>query len=269
MLEGAALKSRFTGRKVDARIFLAEALRGERNFTDADLSGCDLAAYPRKVERFNQMMLDRCVPPNDPAYHLLVEGNWLDVDNSTMLDTLERNRRAFEANRFYFTQANMYGFCAIGTWLPLADLRYTYLDSSDMTESFLARAMFDDAEGPSLQAENVDLREASFCGARFLKANFSGSLLQGSRMLQANFVNSAFQHSNLNGAELENTDMSGCDFSHASLLRVSGLSSANWSGARFTRTKVKKEDVKVIKQKRELDGLDDSTPEHRALRKGK
>jgi uncharacterized protein YjbI with pentapeptide repeats len=263
------LKSRFTGRKVDARIFLAEALRGERNFTDADLTGCDVAAYPDHVERFNNMMVRRCVPETDPAFDYLIRGNWLDMDARMLQATLDRNRRAFEAQRLFFTQANMSGFIAIGMWLSMVDLRYTYLDSSDMTECFLAKALFDDAEAPSIQLENTDLREASFCGARFLKANMAGSLLQGSRMIQTNFVNTAFIGANLDDSTMENTDMSGCDFTQASLMRVKGLSSANWGGAMFKRTRVKKEDVQIIRSKRDLDGLDDSTPEHRALRKGK
>ena len=263
------MKSRFTGRKIDARMFLAEALRGERNFTDADLTGCDIGAYPQHVDKFNRMMVGKCVPPNDPAYPELITGNWLDVDHRTLEQTLDRNRRYFEAQRLFFTQANMSGFMAVGMWLPLADFRYTYLDSSDLTESFMARTMFYDAEAPNIQMENADLRSSSFCGARFQKANFSGSLMQNSRMVQSNFVNRIFFGANLDGSEFENTDMSGCDFSQASMLRVSGLSSANWSGARFKRTKVKKADVKINRSKRERDGRDDSTPEHRALRKGK
>lgn len=263
------MKSRFTGRKVMAKMFLAEALRGERNFTDCDLSGCDLAAHPQHVERFNQMMVDRCVPPDDPSYPDLVRGNWLELEHNVLRYTLEKNRRAFEPERFYFTQANLSGFIAIGMWFPMVDLRYTYLDSADLTECFLCGALFDDADAPSVHMENADVRDASFCGARFLRANMAGSLLQGSRMLQANFVNSSFVGANLNGAVMENTDMTGCDFAKASLMEVEGLSSTNWSGASFKKTLARREDIEIIKRKRELDGLDTTTPEHRALRKGK
>jgi len=263
------MKSRFHGRKVDARIFLAEAIRGERNFTDSDLSKCDLAAHPQHVERFNQALLDKCVPPTDPAYLDLMKGNWLDIDCDILRETLERNERQFQAERFYFTQANMSGFCAIGMWFPLVDLRYTYLDSADLTECFMPRAMLDEAEGPSMVAQNADLREAAFLGGRFLKANLAGSALQGSRLVQSSFVNGCFDGANLDGSTIENTDLSGCDFSRASLLKVTGLTTANWSGARFAKTKVSKQDAVAIKTKQDLDHLDTCTPEHRALRKGR
>jgi uncharacterized protein YjbI with pentapeptide repeats len=263
------MKSRFHGRKVDAGIFLAEAIRGERNFTDCDLSKCDLAAHPQHVEKFNKALLDRCVPPTDVAYNELMAGNWHNLDPWLVHETLERYDRQFHAERFYFTQANMCGFCAIGMWFPMVDLRYTYLDSADFTECFMPQAMFDEAEGPSIVLQHTDLREAAFHGCRFLKANLTGSLLQGSRLIQSSFVNSNFDSSNLDGATIENTDLSGCDFSRASLLKVQGLSSANWSGTKFIKTKVSKEDAQIIKTKRELDHLDMCTPEHRALRKGK
>jgi uncharacterized membrane protein YgcG len=142
------MKSRFHGRKVDARIFLAEALRGERNFTDCDLSKCDLAAHPQHVDRFNQNLLDRCVPPTDPAYPELMNGNWLDIDTDLLRETFQRHEQKFQSERFYFTQANMSGFVAIGMWFPKVDLRYTYLDCADFTECFMARAMFGDGGGP-------------------------------------------------------------------------------------------------------------------------
>lgn len=263
------LKSRFTGRKVDARIFLAEAIRGERNFTDSDMTGCDLAAYPKQVEKFNQAVIDRCVPLDDPCYPDLIQCNWHDLDLEVLQVTVDRNLRNFQQERFYFTQANMSGFCAIGMWFPMADLRYTYLDSADLTESFLYEALFDESEAPSIQAECSDLREASFCGSRIQGANLSGSLMQGSRLIQSNFVNCNFTGANLDGSEMENTDFSGSDFSKASIMRVKGLRTANWGGVRFKRTRVKKEDVEAIKKKRDLDGLDSWTPEHRALRKGR
>jgi uncharacterized protein YjbI with pentapeptide repeats len=263
------MKSRFHGRKVDAHTFLSEAIHGERNFTDTDLSKCDLAAHPQQVERFNQAMLDRCVPPTEPGYTELMKGDWLDLDSWLLRDLLDRCDRKIQAERFYFTQANMSGFCAIGMWFPMADLRYTYLDSADFTECFMPRAMFDEAEGPSLVAQNADLREAAFLGGRFLKANLSGSALQGCRLVQSSFVNSTFVGTNLDGTEIENTDLSGCDFSRASLLKVTGLTSANWSGARFANTRVTKEDANAIRTKRDLDHLDTSTPEQRALRKGR
>lgn len=263
------MKSRFHGRKVDARIFLAEAIRGERNFTDSDLSKCDLAAHPQHVERFNQAVLDRCVPPTDPAYPELMKGNWLDIDYKLLCETLERYDRQFQAERFYFTQANMSGFCAIGMWFPLVDLRYTYLDSADLTECFMPRAMLDEAEGPTMVAQNADLREAAFLGGRFLKANLAGCAMQGCKLMQSSFVNGSFEGVNLDGATIENTDLSGCDFSRASLLKVTGLTSANWSGVRFAKTRVSKDDAAAIKAKQEMDHLDTCTPEHRALRKGR
>jgi uncharacterized protein YjbI with pentapeptide repeats len=263
------VKSRFHGRKVDARIFLAEAIRGERNFTDSDLSKCDLAAHPQHVEKFNKILLDRCVPSTDVSYQELSQGNWLNLDKYHIDRILEKYDRNFQQERFYFTQANMCGFCAIGMWFPLVDLRYTYLDSADFTESFMPKAMFDDAEGPSMVMQHTDLRGAAFHGGRFLKANLTGSMMQGTRLIQSSFVNSCFDSANLEGSVIENTDLSGCDFSRSSLLKVEGLVSATWGGAKFACTKVSPEDAQKIKTKRELDDLDMCTPEHRALRKGR
>jgi uncharacterized protein YjbI with pentapeptide repeats len=266
---GLDVKSRFHGRKVDARIFLAEAIRGERNFTDSDLSKCDLAAHPQHVEKFNKSMLDRCVPPTDVAYQELSKGDWLNLDKYHIDRILETYDRNFQHERFYFTQANMSGFCAIGMWFPMVDLRYTYMDSADFTECFMPKALFDDAEGPSMIMQHADLRGAAFHGGRFLKANLTGSSMQGSRLIQSSFVNSNFDSANLEGSVIENTDLSGCDFSRSSLLKVEGLVSATWSGAKFACTKVSPEDAQKIKTKRELDDLDMCTPEHRALRKGR
>jgi len=263
------LKSRFHGRKVDARIFLAEAIRGERNFTDSDLSKCDLAAHPQHVEKFNKVLLDRCVPSNDTAYAELSKGDWLNLDKGQIDRLLEKYDRKFQHERFYFTQANMCGFCAIGMWFPMVDLRYTYMDSADFTECFMPKALFDEAEGPSMIMQYTDLRGAAFHGGRFLKSNLTGSCMQSSRLMQSSFVNSNFDSANLDGSTIENTDLSGCDFSRASLLKVEGLVSATWGGAKFVNTKVSKEDAQKIKTKRELDDLDMCTPEHRALRKGR
>ncbi len=128
----------------------------------------------------------------------------------------------------------------VGSDLSQADLRGCQFEATNLSETILDGANFDEAF-----LDRVDLRDAQANGARFVKARMPNCAAGG----KARFTGSLFVSVEAPGSLWQDTDLSGCDFSHANLQNTLfqgaygedvSFFAARLKGASFCRAKLAK-----------------------------
>lgn len=302
---GAAVEGVQEAKKTDLgplpeRLDRAELLRrweaGQRQFHDADLTGCDLHGLDlRGIDltratlcraklfdtNFEGATLTECNLSETYLAGTRLSGasmrranlrgcrmdgvRWhgLDLDRAR-LDSANLAHSQFTECRLRnaglgdadLTGARWIQVRAYGVYLERASLKGAFLQDCRFNNARLAKAEFQEARFDRCRFESADLSHATCTGARFNRCELTDAEFANADLSQASLAGANFDRAKLSGAKLVRCDLRGAECPRANLSRAN-LTRANLHGCRLSQADLSRADLRDADLRgAQLDGAD-------------